>query len=215
MRARRRGLGPREPAAVREPRRPRGRRRPDDEPVDGGASRRGRGERRARGGDPAERPRTSSSQPSTPQRPPRGRCPCIPTETLQAGLAAAVAFDPWALAGRERRGDEPRRRRGRDGGGHDRLARRRDERRLDPEGTVARARRRRAGRGRRRRSRRSRGRSTEQLLDTPRGILTLLTGEDPQPLDGLLEDIAATHPELELEVHDGGQPGYPLLLGAE
>ena len=53
------------------------------------------------------------------------------------------------------------------------------------------------------------------LLAQPRGILTLLTGAEPQPLDELLERLASTHPELELEVHEGGQPHYPLLLGAE
>ena len=55
----------------------------------------------------------------------------------------------------------------------------------------------------------------ERLLREPRALLTLLTGEEPQPLDGLLERIAAAHPELEIEVHEGGQPHYPLLLGAE
>jgi uncharacterized protein len=55
----------------------------------------------------------------------------------------------------------------------------------------------------------------ERLLEEPRGLLTLLTGAEPPPLDGLLERIAAAHPELEVEVHEGGQPHYPLLLGAE
>ena len=55
----------------------------------------------------------------------------------------------------------------------------------------------------------------EHLLAQPRSILTLLTGHDPQPLDGLLATLAASHPELELEVHEGGQPHYALLLGAE
>ncbi|MBA3842983.1 MAG: hypothetical protein H0X39_10260, partial [Actinobacteria bacterium] len=55
----------------------------------------------------------------------------------------------------------------------------------------------------------------ERLLAEPRGVLTLLTGEDPPELDGLLRELATSHPELELEVHDGGQPNYPLLLAAE
>ena len=55
----------------------------------------------------------------------------------------------------------------------------------------------------------------ERLLAEPRGVLTFLTGEEPQPLDGLLTEIAAAHPELEIEVHDGGQPNYPLFLAAE
>ncbi|MGH2977290.1 MAG: DAK2 domain-containing protein [Gaiellaceae bacterium] len=53
------------------------------------------------------------------------------------------------------------------------------------------------------------------LLVQPRALLTLLTGEERPPLDGLLERLAAAHPELEVEVHEGGQPHYPLLLGAE
>jgi len=55
----------------------------------------------------------------------------------------------------------------------------------------------------------------ERLLERPRGILTLLTGEDAQPVDGLLAEIATAHPDLEIDVRDGGQPSYPLLLGAE
>ncbi len=55
----------------------------------------------------------------------------------------------------------------------------------------------------------------ERLLAEPRALLTLLTGAEPPPLDGLVERLAAAHPELEVEVHDGGQPHYPLLLGAE
>ena len=53
------------------------------------------------------------------------------------------------------------------------------------------------------------------LLERPRGILTLLTGEEPQPIDALVAEIAAAHAELELDVREGGQPSYPLLLGAE
>ncbi|HZQ82572.1 MAG TPA: DAK2 domain-containing protein [Gaiellaceae bacterium] len=54
-----------------------------------------------------------------------------------------------------------------------------------------------------------------ELLREPRGILTLLTGAEPPVLDGLLDRIRAEHPELELDVHQGGQPHYPLLLSAE
>jgi hypothetical protein len=54
-----------------------------------------------------------------------------------------------------------------------------------------------------------------RLLEQPRSVLTLLTGEDAPQLDGLLERLEAEHPELELEVHQGGQPHYPLLLAAE
>ncbi len=55
----------------------------------------------------------------------------------------------------------------------------------------------------------------ERLLAEPRGLLTLLVGDDEPPLDGLLERIAAEHPRLELDVHAGGQPHYHLLLSAE
>jgi uncharacterized protein len=55
----------------------------------------------------------------------------------------------------------------------------------------------------------------ERLLAEPRGLLTLLTGEEPPPLDSLLEQLESEHPELELDVHEGGQPHYPLLLAAE
>jgi DAK2 domain fusion protein YloV len=55
----------------------------------------------------------------------------------------------------------------------------------------------------------------ERLLDEPRGLLTLLTGEDAPELEPLLDEIRTRHPELELEVHEGGQPHYPLLLAAE
>jgi hypothetical protein len=54
-----------------------------------------------------------------------------------------------------------------------------------------------------------------RLLREPRGVLTLLTGEDAPALDGLLSYVEAEHPELELDVHQGGQPHYPLLLAAE
>jgi dihydroxyacetone kinase-like predicted kinase len=55
----------------------------------------------------------------------------------------------------------------------------------------------------------------EQLLTEPRGVLTLLTGEQEPRLDGLLASIRQEHPELEVEVQRGGQPHYPLLLSAE
>jgi dihydroxyacetone kinase-like predicted kinase len=54
-----------------------------------------------------------------------------------------------------------------------------------------------------------------QLVAEPRTVLTLLTGAEPPPLDGLVERLESAHPELEVEVHEGGQPHYSLLLGAE
>ncbi|HVW90510.1 MAG TPA: hypothetical protein VHC01_13690, partial [Gaiellaceae bacterium] len=55
----------------------------------------------------------------------------------------------------------------------------------------------------------------DRLLAEPRGLLTLLAGEDAPLLDGFLERIRSGHPDLELELHQGGQPHYPLLLAAE
>jgi dihydroxyacetone kinase-like predicted kinase len=55
----------------------------------------------------------------------------------------------------------------------------------------------------------------DRLLAEPRGVLTLLTGEEPPPLVALLAELAAHHPGLEVDVHEGGQPGCALLLSAE
>jgi DAK2 domain fusion protein YloV len=55
----------------------------------------------------------------------------------------------------------------------------------------------------------------ERLLADPREVLTILTGEDAPELNGLLGRLAERHPELEVDVQDGGQPHYHLLLSAE
>lgn len=55
----------------------------------------------------------------------------------------------------------------------------------------------------------------ERLLENGRGLLTLLTGAGAPPLADLLERIGTRHPQVEVEVHEGGQPHYPLLLSAE
>jgi hypothetical protein len=54
-----------------------------------------------------------------------------------------------------------------------------------------------------------------RMLERPHEVLTLLTGQEPQPLEALLSELMAAYPGLELEVHEGGQPNYPLWLGAE
>jgi hypothetical protein len=54
-----------------------------------------------------------------------------------------------------------------------------------------------------------------RLLAEPREVLTLLTGDEAPALNGLLDRIAESHPELEVDVRDGGQPHYHLLLSAE
>jgi uncharacterized protein len=55
----------------------------------------------------------------------------------------------------------------------------------------------------------------ERLLEEPRDVMTLLTGADEPELDELLRRIQGAHPQLELDVQAGGQPHYPLLLSAE
>jgi hypothetical protein len=54
-----------------------------------------------------------------------------------------------------------------------------------------------------------------QLLAEPRGFVTLLTGADPPDVTRLVMELKRQHPDLELEVHEGGQPHYPLLISAE
>lgn len=55
----------------------------------------------------------------------------------------------------------------------------------------------------------------QQLLAEPRGVLTVLTGDGAPSLDAFLARIAEEHPGLEVDVQDGGQPHYHLLLSAE
>ena len=55
----------------------------------------------------------------------------------------------------------------------------------------------------------------ERLLEEPRDVMTLLTGADEPQLEALVRRIQGAHPELELDVQAGGQPHYPLLLSAE
>ncbi|MCS7007118.1 MAG: hypothetical protein NZL88_06150, partial [Gaiellaceae bacterium] len=55
----------------------------------------------------------------------------------------------------------------------------------------------------------------DRLLEGDRESLVLLTGEAAPPLAGLLERLRGERPSLEVAVHEGGQPHYPLLLAAE
>jgi hypothetical protein len=58
----------------------------------------------------------------------------------------------------------------------------------------------------------------ERLLGehaTARSVLTVLTGEGAPELNGFLEQLAKRHPDLEVDVQEGGQPHYHLLLSAE
>ena len=55
----------------------------------------------------------------------------------------------------------------------------------------------------------------DRLLAEPREVVTLLTGEEEPDLSRLLAELEQSNPELEIEVHEGGQPHYPLLVSAE
>ena len=59
------------------------------------------------------------------------------------------------------------------------------------------------------------GAVAERLLDGGREMLTLLTGVDEPALATLVGELGARHPDVEIEIHAGGQPHYPLLLSAE
>ncbi|MDQ2910337.1 MAG: DAK2 domain-containing protein, partial [Actinomycetota bacterium] len=55
----------------------------------------------------------------------------------------------------------------------------------------------------------------DRLLAESRDVLTVLTGEGAPPMNGVLEELVKNHPDLELDLHEGGQPHYALLLSAE
>lgn len=55
----------------------------------------------------------------------------------------------------------------------------------------------------------------ERLLDAGADVLTVLVGEGAEPFDALRNEIAGARGELEIEVHEGGQPHYALLFSAE
>ena len=55
----------------------------------------------------------------------------------------------------------------------------------------------------------------DRVLDGDRGWLGILTGEGAPQMDGLLAAVGSAHPGVDVEVHDGGQPHYPLLVVAE
>jgi dihydroxyacetone kinase-like predicted kinase len=55
----------------------------------------------------------------------------------------------------------------------------------------------------------------ERLLGEASEVLTILLGDQAEEADALVEEIRTAHPELEIEVHEGGQPHYPLLFAVE
>ena len=54
-----------------------------------------------------------------------------------------------------------------------------------------------------------------RVLDGERGWLGILTGEGAPPVEDILAEIERSFPGVDVEVHEGGQPHYPLLLVAE
>ncbi len=55
----------------------------------------------------------------------------------------------------------------------------------------------------------------ERLLGEGSDVLTVLVGEGADRPESLRQELEAAHPELEIELHDGGQPHYPLLFSVE
>jgi fatty acid kinase len=55
----------------------------------------------------------------------------------------------------------------------------------------------------------------EGVLDEERGWLGMLTGAGAPPVKELVAELQRSHPNIEFEVHEGGQPHYPLLVVAE
>ena len=55
----------------------------------------------------------------------------------------------------------------------------------------------------------------ERLLGEATDVLTVLAGEEAEGVEELVEALRDAHPELEIEVHEGGQPHYALLFSAE
>jgi DAK2 domain fusion protein YloV len=55
----------------------------------------------------------------------------------------------------------------------------------------------------------------DRLLGGGGELLTVLTGADAPDVEPILQRARARHPGVEVEVHAGGQPHYPLLLSAE
>jgi dihydroxyacetone kinase-like predicted kinase len=138
----------------------------------------------------------------------------VPTETIQAGLAAMVAFDPARPADKNaaemggaaaavRSGAVTRASRSTSVGG---LAVEQGEFLGIVEGeavacgpvlaVVARE-------------------VVERLLAGRADVLTILVGAELVDVADLLGEIAAAHPGLEIDLQQGGQPHYPLLFAAE
>ena len=132
-------------------------------------ARRDRGDAAPTRSSAAEQLERRSWPPSRPPRTPASRSRSCRRDSIPAGLAALVAFDGARGADENAAAMREALAARRDRRGHDRLARRRAERRRRcARATWLGARRRRAGRRRRRASTRSRAPSLERLLAEPR-----------------------------------------------
>ena len=54
-----------------------------------------------------------------------------------------------------------------------------------------------------------------RLVGDGADVLTVLVGDGAGESDGVVDAIRCAHPSLEVEVHEGGQPHYPLLFAVE
>lgn len=57
----------------------------------------------------------------------------------------------------------------------------------------------------------------KQMIDEDSEIITLISGADMKEglIDFLIDQLDAEYPDVEVEVHEGGQPVYPLLIAVE
>jgi dihydroxyacetone kinase-like predicted kinase len=57
----------------------------------------------------------------------------------------------------------------------------------------------------------------DRMLSAASELVTLITGADADAglVPAVRDHLAATRPDLEVELHEGGQGGYPLLIGVE
>ena len=54
-----------------------------------------------------------------------------------------------------------------------------------------------------------------RLVGDGADVLTVLVGDGAGESEGIVAAIRAAHPSLEVEVHEGGQPHFPLLFAVE
>lgn len=57
----------------------------------------------------------------------------------------------------------------------------------------------------------------KQMIDEDSEIITLISGEDgnEELIEFLVKELEENYPDIEVEIHEGGQPVYPLLISVE